>query len=195
MAAAPDALLVRCRVSASRLRRASFDGDDNDGEGDNSGENGEIDVSRISASVRGKVACVLPMLEEVLLVDAAPRMEGDDVLVSAWAEAVGGNSTSSSPCSSSFSSSRFWLRAIPRIMIDDVCGDGEELIFATSEKGKRAGRLVPPAALLVSPALGSLPRGCQSGGGGDNFLLGAFLSALTSPSLSDLWGGSLWLSK
>ena len=134
-AAAPDALLVRCRVSTSRLRRPSFleGGDDGGGGGGGIGE-GEIDLFKVSASVRGKVACVLPTLEEVLLVDAVPRVEGDDVLVSAWEEAVGaGGNGESSSCSSSFSSSPFWLRAIPRIEVEDDCGDGEELSFATSD--------------------------------------------------------------
>ena len=200
-AAAPDALLVRCRVSTSRLRRPSFleGGDDGGGGGGGIGE-GEIDLFKVSASVRGKVACVLPTLEEVLLVDAVPRVEGDDVLVSAWEEAVGaGGNGESSSCSSSFSSSPFWLRAIPRIEVEDDCGDGEELSFATSEKGKREGKLVPPAALLAAPARSSLPLAgaSRAGGGGNggvgvggsNYLIGAFLSALASPAFSDLWGG------
>ena len=173
-AAASDVMLVSCRVAASRLRRVAFDtgaGDENEG---------NLDLAELSASVRGKIACVLPTLEEVLLVDAVPRMEGDQVLVEAWAEAVGENFSTSSI--SSFSSSRFWLRAIPRIEVEDDCGDGEELLFATSEKGKREGKLVPPGALLASPAF-------LGNGGNNNFLLGAFLSALTSSTFSELWGG------
>jgi hypothetical protein len=204
-AAAPDAMLMRCSVSVSRFRRASFAGGGYDGgSGGDNGDN-EIDLSRISASVRGQVAYVMPTLEEVLLVDAVPRMEGDGVLVSAWAEAIGsggrnknGNGGHSTPaCFSSFASSRFWLRAIPRIEVEDDCGDEEELSFATSHKGKREGKLVPPAALLAAPALSSLPLaaagraggGGGGGGGGGTSLLGAFLSALISPAFSELWGG------